>query len=70
MTKEEIREIERVYQKPIEEVEELEIPTYIRNREENEARALCQMEEEWRQERAERLAKELGVKNVKVAEPL
>jgi len=33
LTKEEIKEIERVYKKPISEIEETEIPAYIRKRE-------------------------------------
>ena len=32
MTQEEISEIERVFKKPISEIEEIDIPTYIRNR--------------------------------------
>ena len=32
MTQEEISEIERVFKKPILEIEEIDIPTYIRNR--------------------------------------
>ena len=47
---EEISEIERVFKKPISEVEEIEIPTFIRRRDEEEARALSQLEEEYRQE--------------------
>jgi hypothetical protein len=36
MTTEQIKEIERVYQKPFCEIEELEIPTYIRENDERE----------------------------------
>jgi len=50
MTQEEISEIERVFKKPFSEVEEIEIPTFIRRRDEEEARALSQLEEEYRQE--------------------
>ena len=50
MTQEEISEIERVFKKPISEIEELDIPTFIRRRDEEEARALSQLEEEYRQE--------------------
>ena len=32
MTQEEISEIEKVFKKPISEIEEIDIPTYIRNR--------------------------------------
>ena len=67
MTKEEEKEVIRVCG---EDYEESDIPAYIRKREEEEAWALCQMEEDWRQERAEKLAEMLKVKNVKVAEPL
>ena len=35
-TKEEVKEIERVFQKPISEISENNIPTYIRNREREE----------------------------------
>ena len=47
---EEEKEIERVLGKPFSEVEEIEIPTFIRRRDEEEARALSQLEEEYRQE--------------------
>ena len=47
---EEISETERVFKKPISEIEELDIPTFIRRRDEEEARALSQLEEEYRQE--------------------
>jgi len=67
MTEGELKRVIEIYG---EDFDEIDIPTYIRKRDEDEARALCQLEEEWRQERAERLAKELRVKNVKVAEPL
>ena len=50
MTQEEISEIEKVFKKPISEIEELDIPTFIRRRDEEEARALSQLEEEYRQE--------------------
>ena len=36
MTQEEISEIERVFKKPISEIEKIDIPTYIRNRDFNE----------------------------------
>lgn len=32
MTQDEIKQIERVFQKPISEVEELDVPTFIRKR--------------------------------------
>ena len=34
MTKDEVKQIERVFQKPISEVDKLDIPTFIRNRDE------------------------------------
>jgi len=51
-TSKEIQEIERVLGKPFSEVEELEIPTYIRQREFEEEMKLI--------EALERLAEEVG----------
>lgn len=36
MTNEDIKNIERVYNKPFSEIDELEIPTYLRNKDEKE----------------------------------
>ena len=49
---EEISEIERVFKKPISEVEEIEIPTFIRNREFDEEMKII--------EALERKAEEIG----------
>jgi len=60
-TQKEIKEIERVYQKPFSEIEEFEIPSYIRKRDEEakaRARALDQLEEEGIQMEKERKEKE------------
>ena len=46
MTQEEIKEIERVFQKPILEVDELDIPAYIRKRDEEKCLAEERMAEE------------------------
>ena len=50
ITKQEQKQIERVFKKPISEIEELSIPTYIRNRENTET-----LEEE-----AERIKSEIA----------
>jgi len=67
MTEQEEKEIVRVCGK---DYDYLDIPAYIRKRDEDEARALCQLEEEWRQEEAERLEKLLKVSKVEIGLPL
>jgi hypothetical protein len=55
MTEEELKRVIEIYG---EDYDVIDIPTYIRKRDENEARALSQMEEEWRQEKLEREERE------------
>ncbi len=55
MTKKELKEIIRVCG---ENFEELDIPTYIRNRDKAKARAFSMQEEEWIQEEREKKERE------------
>jgi len=50
MTAEEEKRVIEIYGP---DYEELDVPAYIRKRDEDEARALCQLEEDYRQERLE-----------------
>lgn len=67
MTREEEKEIIRVCG---ENYDYYDIPAYIRRRDEDEARALSSMEDEWRQKEAERLERLLKVAKVKIGLPL
>ena len=55
MTQEEISEIERVFKKPISEIEKIDIPTYIRNRDFNEEMDFIDELERAREEKGEEI---------------